>query len=130
MHNWVRSTDPELATNRSLLDEFGIEKYIDKDGNEHTIDDRKYRLALFKDEFEDYFDFHYCLVYYLYTFVNLMVDQRAKNMFLTYWGPREIDGKIYGGKWQPWLYDNDTCFGINNSGEIKYLYYHEDTDVY
>lgn len=56
-------------------------------------------LEKFKMEFEDHFDMHYSLIYYVYTFFALMVDQRAKNMFLTYWGET--------GKWQPWFYDND-----------------------
>ena len=77
-------------------------------------------LDKFKAEFEDHFDMHYCLIYYVYTFVALMVDQRAKNMFLTYWGET--------GKWQPWFYDNDTSFGINNEGQLVFDYYHEDTD--
>lgn len=75
----------------------------------------------FKAEFEDHFDLHYCLIYYVYTFFALMVDQRAKNMFMTYWADT--------GKWQPWFYDNDTSFGINNQGELVYDYYHEDTDT-
>ena len=75
----------------------------------------------FRTEFENYFDLHYSLIYYVYTFVALMVDQRAKNMFLTYWGET--------GKWQPWFYDNDTCFGINNEGELVFDYYHEDIDI-
>ncbi|EOZ2853484.1 leucine-rich repeat protein [Listeria monocytogenes] len=75
----------------------------------------------FKEEFEQYFDLHYCLIYYVYTFVMLMVDQRAKNMFLTYWAST--------GKWQPWFYDNDTCLGINNEGQLVFDYYHEDTDL-
>ena len=77
-------------------------------------------LDKFKAEFEDHFDMHYCLIYYVYTFFALMVDQRAKNMFLTYWGET--------GKWQPWFYDNDTSFGINNEGQLVFDYYHEDTD--
>lgn len=75
----------------------------------------------FKAEFENYFDLHYCLIYYVYTTVMLMADQRAKNMFLTYWGEK--------GKWQPWFYDNDTCLGINNEGHLVFDYYHEDTDT-
>lgn len=59
----------------------------------------KDNLDKFKMEFEDHFDMHYSLIYYVYTFFALMVDQRAKNMFLTYWGET--------GKWQPWFYDND-----------------------
>ena len=51
----------------------------------------------FKAEFEDHFDLHFALIYYVYTSIMLMVDQRAKNMFLTYWGET--------GKWQPWFYD-------------------------
>ena len=78
-------------------------------------------VAKFKAEFETYFDLHFCLIYYVYTFVALMVDQRAKNMFLTYWGAT--------GKWQPWFYDNDTSFGINNEGQLVFDYYHEDTDL-
>ena len=80
----------------------------------------KDNLEKFKMEFEDHFDLHYCLIYYVYTFFALMVDQRAKNMFLTYWGET--------GKWQPWFYDNDTSFGINNEGQLVFDYYHEDTD--
>lgn len=56
-------------------------------------------LDKFEAEFEDWFDLHYSLIYYVYTFVALMVDQRAKNMFMTYWEET--------GKWQPWFYDND-----------------------
>lgn len=80
----------------------------------------KDNLDKFKMEFEDHFDMHFSLIYYVYTFFALMVDQRAKNMFLTYWGET--------GKWQPWFYDNDTSFGINNEGQLVLDYYHEDTD--
>ena len=80
----------------------------------------KGNVTKFKEEFEDWFDLHYSLIYYVYTFFALMVDQRAKNMFLTYWGET--------GKWYPYFYDNDTCFGINNEGQLVFDYYHEDTD--
>ena len=80
----------------------------------------KDNVEKFKNEFEQYFNLHYSLIYYVYTFVALMVDQRAKNMFLTYWGST--------GKWYPYFYDNDTCFGINNEGQLVFDYYHEDTD--
>lgn len=77
-------------------------------------------LTKFRSEFENYFDLHFTLIYYVYTFVMLMVDQRAKNMMMTYWAST--------GKWQPWFYDNDTCLGINNEGQLVFDYYHEDTD--
>lgn len=77
-------------------------------------------VSKFKAEFENYFNLHYTLIYYVYTFFALMVDQRAKNLFLTYWADT--------GKWYPYFYDNDTCFGINNQGELTLDYYHEDID--
>lgn len=115
MHSWVVSTRQDAATGNALAT-----PYVDSDGITHKNDTAAYRLAKFKKEFEIHFDMHYALIYYVYTFFALMVDQRAKNMFLTYWG--ETD------KWQPWFYDNDTCFGINNEGQLVFDYYHEDTD--
>ena len=80
----------------------------------------------FKREFTQYFDMHYSLIYYIYTFVALMTDQRAKNMFLTRW-TTTIDG-VSTTKWYPYFYDNDTSFGINNEGKLVFDYYHEDID--
>ena len=56
-------------------------------------------LARYRAEFEERFNLHYMLIYYVWTFFFLMVDQRAKNMFLTYWADE--------GKFSAWLYDND-----------------------
>ena len=119
MYRWVYSTCQDNATDELLTDESSGESkpYVDIDGVTHTYDTKAYRLAKFKTEFEDHFDMDFSLVYYLYTFIMLMCDQRAKNQFLTSW-----DGKI----WFPWLYDNDTCLGINNEGYLRYDYYHED----
>ena len=122
----------------------------------------------FKNEFRNYFNFDYACIYYIYTFFALMVDQRAKNMFLTRWGGKQysvnedtntwiigdedtgiqvtesnrprVKNRTYWigdrdtgiedtAKWYPYFYDNDTCFGINNSGYWAFDYYHEDTDV-
>ena len=114
MYRWVYSTCQDNATNNKLS-EFP-NGYTDIDGVTHTYDTRAYRLAKFKTEFREHFDMDFSLVYYLYTFFMLMCDQRAKNQFLTSW-----DGQI----WAPWLYDNDTCLGINNEGFLRYDYYHE-----
>lgn len=114
MHDWVVSTYQGGATGSALA-----ESYTDADGTVHTIDNAAYRLAKFKKEFTDHFDKDFCLLYYIYTFVMLMVDQRAKNMFLTTWDHVH---------WQPWFYDNDTCLGINNEGALVFDYYHEDGD--
>lgn len=92
MHDWVVSTKQSGATGSALA-----EPYVDIDENTYTNDTAAYRLAKFKTEFEDHFNMHYSLIYYVYTFFALMTDQRAKNMFLTYWGNT--------GKWYPYFYD-------------------------
>ena len=96
MHDWVANTWQDGATGEALA-----ETYTGLDGKTYTNDTAEYRLAKFKKEFEEHFDFDFCLAYYVLTFVLLMVDQRAKNMFLT-----TFDGIHY----QPWLYDNDQNF--------------------
>lgn len=119
MHDWVVST----AT-------FELEQVLDE--NKEVIgtkkiplsaEKRQERLDKFKNEFENYFNMHYSSIYYVYTFFALMVDQRAKNLFLTRW--KDDDG-VY--RWYPYFYDNDTIFGINNEGALVFDYYHEDTD--
>lgn len=114
MHDWVVSTNQNNATGETL------DKSVTYDGVTYDTDSADYRFAKFKAEFENYFDLHYTLIYYVYTFFALMVDQRAKNLFLTYWGKTD--------KWYPYFYDNDTSFGINNEGQLVLDYYHEDTD--
>ncbi len=67
----------------------------------------------FKEELEQYFDKKKLLFYYIITLVFGMVDQRAKNQFLTFYK---------GGLWLFIFYDNDTCFGINNEGAMAFSY--------
>lgn len=67
----------------------------------------------FKAEFEQHFNLHYTLMYYIITETFGMVDSRAKNMFLNTW-----DGQI----WYPVLYDMDTSFGLNNEGVNSFNY--------
>lgn len=76
--------------------------------------------AKFKAEIADHFDLNNLLSYYLFTELFAMVDQRAKNMFLTRYAA--------DGKWRFILYDNDTCLGTNNEGLISFGYnveYHD-----
>lgn len=67
----------------------------------------------FKQEFEQYFNLHYCLVYQVMMELAIMVDSRAKNMFLD-----TADGII----WYPRFYDMDTCWGLNNEGVPAWSY--------
>ena len=102
---------PEECTDTTRLSEMLYWVYSTKDD-----------LTKFRNEFESHFDLHYVLIYYIYTFVMLMVDQRAKNMMFTYWAST--------GKWYPYFYDNDTSIAINNEGQLVFDYYHEDIDQY
>lgn len=114
MHDWVVSTYQVDATGNALES-----TYVGVDGDEHTHDTAAYRLAKFKKEFEEHFDMEYALIYYIYTFFALMVDQRAKNLFLTSWDKKH---------WLCYFYDNDTIYGINNQGDLVLDYYYEDKD--
>lgn len=135
MHDWVVSTgnldveSDEVVSVEGVYDDNGDPVYKkDEDGNlikdkyDRPIQETVSYTArdIYRKEFVEYFNLHYCLIYYVWTFFFLMTDQRAKNLFLTYWNNT--------GKWYPYLYDNDTCLGINNEGEMVFDYYHEDTD--
>ena len=103
--NLKRVTDWVVSTDRDAVD---------------TEEEKAARLQKFKAEFEQYFVKKPCLFYYLFTEVFLMVDNRAKNMFLT-----TFDGE----HWFPIPYDFDTAIGINNEGALVFNYDCEDTDL-
>lgn len=73
----------------------------------------------FRAEAEQYFDMDFMLSYYTITEFFAMVDQRAKNMFLT---------TFDGIHWICIFYDNDTCCGLNNEAVLAFDYtveYHD-----
>lgn len=117
----VTMTDEEVARLKELRKALISRFKVVHDWVVSTKDDKD----KFRKEFKDHFDMHFSLIYYVFTFFALMTDQRAKNMFLTYWN---VDGTEDGGRWYPYFYDNDTIFGINNEGALVFDYYHEDTD--
>ena len=105
----------------------------------HTHDTKSYRLAKFKNEFEDYFILDAMAYYYVFTETVLLMDNRAKNMFLVSYDvdlkPVKKDEEIIYekqpagtyGHWAPTPYDMDSALGINNEGELVYSYHLEDT---
>ena len=111
--------------------------------------------ALFKQNFENYFNLDAMKFFYLFTELFLMVDNRAKNMFWTRYQVRDgkrpktttytntdnnivvnlvttpnlaPDGNNYYG-WFTYPYDFDTALGINNKGVNVYDYHWESLDV-
>lgn len=92
---WINSTDTTINNTGKgiLLSINGIE----------VEDTPSNRLRKFKEEFTHYFAKEATLFYYIFTEVFLMVDNRAKNMFLT---------TFNGSEWFPIPYDMDTALGI------------------
>ncbi len=112
--SWVCSTDTKQATGKALANA------VTYAGVKYTKDTAEYRLAKFKNEFEDYFIKDAIIFYFLFTEVFLMVDSRAKNAFLTTWD---------GIHWLMLAYDGDTAIGINNEGALVYGYSYNSTDT-
>lgn len=79
-YEWVVSCDTDKATGDAL------QTPVEYGGVTYTTDTADYRLAKFKAESSNYFMVNQTLFYYLYTWLMLMVDSRAKNQFLTFWG--------------------------------------------
>ncbi len=82
-------------------------------------------LNKFRLEVEEHFNLQNLIAYYVYTEIFGMVDQRAKNQFITSWG-RENDSDEY--IWYFLVYDSDTGLGLNNEGVNRFGYnieYHD-----
>ena len=133
LYDWILSTGAPASENINDIP--------------HPWESDKTKGDIFERDLSKYFDVQALQFYYLYTHFAVMADQRAKNMFFTYWYPMDENYKIipevdengndipreeiiskakYGGYWIPWFYDNDTCFGINNTGYESFGYASED----
>lgn len=113
-----------------------------------------YKYAIFKNEFTKHFNLNHVLTYYLALEYVALVDNRAKNMFLTCYDTTEenivftdpsitsLDSIINSttgvldiskidweqstfAKWYTSLYDMDSCLGVENSGLSLVPYYAE-----
>lgn len=102
----------------------------------------------FVNNLKNWFIVESATYFYLYTLRYTMIDNRAKNVFY-HWAKHYITteeasemgdkanyyiiddaaAKINNGyRFDLWDYDNDTGWGINNSGELTMTYGKEDTD--
>ena len=113
---------PDKNKNIANLKEFATWlKSTDTTASGLSSDQKAERIAKFKAEFADHANVDAMLFNYLFTEAFLMIDNRAKNAF-----PTRYDED---GKWLILPYDYDSAIGINNSGELKFSYYLEDTDL-
>ena len=94
-----------------------------------TKDTAAYRLTKFRAEFPEIAEVQAFAYYYLFTEMFLMIDSRAKNMFIGFRGsPVTKAGSKIDRKAVAEPYDMDTALGTNNSGVLMFSYNLEDTD--
>lgn len=89
-----------------------------------------FRLTKFRAECADLVEIQSATFYYLITEQFLMIDSRAKNMFIGFHGypcTRENSAIQRKVVFEP--YDFDTMAGTNNSGVLMFGYSLEDTDT-
>lgn len=109
--------------------------FWDEDENKEMYifdrDTKNYRLTIFKNEFEEHFNLHYCLMYFLLMELLGMIDSGAKNMFWATWGERDKKHPVlninetekdYNVIWYPIFYDMDSILGLNNVGLMNIPY--------
>lgn len=111
---WVQSTDTTTATDQVLYPS------AEYNGVTYNTDSIEYRQAKFLNEYKEYFIKDSLLFQYLFTDRYLMIDNRAKNMFL-----HTADGLHWDFTMD---YDNDTSLGCENSGYLTLDYNLEDID--
>ena len=117
--SWVVSTDRTAATGTTL------EQPVTYDGVAYAADTVAYRAAKFKAEVYNYFHEGDLEYHYLFTERHLLVDNRAKNCFVSY----EYFNDVQGYRWTFRCdYDNDTFSGNDNSGGMTFTYGLEDVD--
>ncbi len=117
--SWVVSTDRSAATGDAL------NPAVTYDGVTYTTDSAAYRAAKFRAELADHFNVDSLLYHYVFTERHLMVDNRAKNCFVSY--EPDVNG-VYRWNFNK-DYDNDTAEGTDNSGGLTFTYGLEDTDT-
>ena len=121
--SFIVSTDRDQATGDDL------DSSVTYDGVQYTTDSSAYRLAKFKAEFASYAELDSFIFYYIFTELFLMVDSRAKNLFIGFNGsPVTASGRVATRKATAQPYDMDTGLGTNNEGSLVFGYGLEDTD--
>lgn len=113
---WLESCNKSLATGETLETPYVTPTQT------YTEDTPEYRLAKFKNEFNQHLDKEYCVIYYIMTELLICYDSRGKNLMMATWGPHERGGQDI---WYPIFYDIDTQLGVNNSGVPYWDYYEE-----
>lgn len=112
---WVVSTDRTAATGAVL------ESSVTYGETTYTHDTAEYRAAKWINEVDNYFVRDSLIYHYLFTERHSMVDNRAKNVFVS------TDDGVHWDFTKD--YDNDTADGNDNEGGLTLTYGMEDTDT-
>ena len=105
-----------------------VERVVTEDVT-YTTDTAAYRLSKFYHEFGKYAEVDSFLYYYIFTELFLMVDSRAKNLFIGFSGSNATGTTAIDRKAIAEPYDMDTAIGTNNEGSLVFGYSLEDTDT-
>jgi len=122
LQSFVYSTYRANATGNALPAPVTYEKVT------YTNDTADYRLAKFRAEFGKYAEVSSFIFYYIFTELFLMVDSRAKNLFIGFSGSDTTGLTAIDRKAVAEPYDMDTAIGTNNEGSLVFGYSLEDTD--
>lgn len=122
LQSFVYSTYRANATGDDLTES------VTYDGTTYTKDTAEYRLAKFRAEFGRYAEINSFIFYYIFTELFLMVDSRAKNLFIGFSGSDTTGLTAIDRKAVAEPYDMDTAIGTNNEGSLVFGYSLEDTD--
>lgn len=123
LESFVYSTYRAEATGNALPSS------VTYDGVTYTNDTAAYRLAKFKNEFGKYAEVNSFIFYYIFTSLFLMVDSRAKNLFIGFSGGEATGTTAIDRKAVAEPYDMDTAIGTNNEGSLVFDYSLEDIDT-
>ena len=113
--SWVVSTDRTAATGATL------NPSVTYGETTYTHDTAEYRAAKWINEYSNYFVHDSLIYHYVFTERHSMVDNRAKNVFVS-----TTDGVHWDFTKD---YDNDTSDGNDNEGGLTLSYGMEDTDT-
>ena len=119
---YIENVDPDTGA-------ISYEERLITEDITYSTDTAAYRLARFKNEFPTYAELNSFIFYYIFTELFLMVDSRAKNLFIGFNGSDvTAAGRVADRKAVAQPYDMDTAIGTNNEGSLVFGYGLEDTD--
>ena len=127
-HNWVQSCNPTVAERYRLrygsyrkltIAEDGYDQFVYGD-DVFTTDTPTYRYAKFATEYQAYLNKWSAIFYFIFLTYHLGTDSMDKNMSIAC-----DDVTAANPQWLLFIRDTDTINLFNNSGLLRWLFFHE-----